>query len=145
MNVSTLSRAALAVFIVGCAGTQHAVQQNDAPAAQTDAPPAPPPNNDAPAPLDPEIAALPGARASWMIDQEYGAVYVVTVGPERAPTAPTLVMVHGLGTNGVRDFYPVLAPLAVHRRVVLFDLPGFGRSGRANVKYAPDRYAGTTV
>ena len=41
----------------------------------------------------------------------------------------------------MRDWYPVLAPLAEHRRVVMFDLPGFGRSAQANVKYAPARYA----
>src|SRR5204863_2262264 len=76
-----------------------------------------------------------------MVDPEYGAVYVVTVGPARDEGAPTLVLVHGLGTNGMRDFYPVLGPLAAHRRVVMLDLPGFGRSGHANVKYAPDRYA----
>ena len=76
-----------------------------------------------------------------MIEAEYGGVYVVTVGPLGAPTGPPLVLVHGLGTNGMRDFYPVLAPLAAHRRIVMLDLPGFGRSGRANAKYAPERYA----
>jgi pimeloyl-ACP methyl ester carboxylesterase len=97
--------------------------------------------NDPPAPVDPEIAALPGARGFWMPDDEYGQVYVVTVGPAHAPAGPTLVLVHGLGTDGMRDWYPVLAPLAEHRRVVMFDLPGFGRSGHANMKYAPARYA----
>jgi pimeloyl-ACP methyl ester carboxylesterase len=41
----------------------------------------------------------------------------------------------------MRDWYTVLAPLAEHRRVVMFDLPGFGRSAQANVKYGPARYA----
>jgi pimeloyl-ACP methyl ester carboxylesterase len=137
------SWAALAVVLTslaGCGGSQHAVRPKDAPAAPFEETQVPIPGS--PAPLDPEIATLPNARAVFMTDQEYGKVYVVTVGPTGAPTGPTLLMVHGLGTNGVRDFYPVLAPLAAGRRVVLFDLPGFGRSARANVKYAPDRYAG---
>jgi pimeloyl-ACP methyl ester carboxylesterase len=129
----------------GCAGTQPTVRPDDAPAAPGEAAAGPalaPP--EAPAPLDPEIAALPNARGSWMLDPEFGGVYVVTVGPAGAPgaaAAPPLLLVHGLGTNGMRDFYPVLAPLAVQRRVIMLDLPGFGRSGRNNVKYAPDRYA----
>ena len=84
---------------------------------------------------------MPHARGFWMTDDEYGRVYVVSVGPTRAPVEPTLFLVHGLGTNGMRDWYTVLAPLAEHRRVVMFDLPGFGHSAQANVKYGPARYA----
>ena len=114
----------------------------DAPAAL--APPVfvdiPPPRNDPRAPLDREIAALPNARAVWFADKEYGKIYVAMAGPERASERP-LVLVHGLGTNGVRDWYPVLTQLSTVRRVVLFDLPGFGRSGQANLKYSPSNYA----
>ena len=56
--------------------------------------------------LDREVAALPGARGHWMMDAEYGGVYVVTVGPTDATAAtavPPLVLVHGLG-DGMRDF-----------------------------------------
>ena len=126
----------------GCAGTQTAVRPDDAPAPPVEGEAAASP--DAPAPLDPEIAALPNARGYWMLDPEFGGIYVVTVGPARAPgpaAAPPLLLVHGLGTNGMRDFYPVLAPLVAQRRVIMLDLPGFGRSGRNNLKYAPDRYA----
>jgi len=139
-----LARSAQLVIVLGglaaCAGTRHAGR----PDSPNTVPASPPPVAalaGAPAPLDPEIAALPGARAAWFNDPEYGAVYVVTVGAARDDGAPTLLLVHGLGTNGMRDFYPVLAPLAAHRRVLMLDLPGFGRSGHANAKYAPDRYA----
>ena len=100
----------------------------------------PPPRNDPRAPLDREIAALPNARAVWLADKEYGKIYLVTAGPERAAERP-LVLVHGLGTNGMRDWYPVLAQLATIRRVVLFDLPGFGRSGRPTSSTRPSNYA----
>ena len=51
------------------------------------------------------------------------------------------MLVHGLGEAGVKDFYPLFPELARKRHVVAFDLPGFGRSGRINTRYAPDRYA----
>jgi pimeloyl-ACP methyl ester carboxylesterase len=137
-----ISWAVLAVAVVGCAGQPRSVRSPDAPA--TVAPPVfvdiPPPRNDPRAPLDREIAALPNARAVWFADKEYGKIYLVSVGPERAAERP-LVLVHGLGTNGVRDWYPVLAQLSTIRRVVLFDLPGFGRSGQGNLKYSPSNYA----
>jgi pimeloyl-ACP methyl ester carboxylesterase len=138
-----LSSAALAsALVAGCGGARHAAR-NDAELAPPLAPGALPPEalKDPPAPIDPEIASLPGARGFWMTDAEYGRVYVVSVGPVRPPVEPTLFLVHGLGTNGMRDWYTVLAPLAEHRRVVMFDLPGFGRSAQANVKYGPARYA----
>jgi len=132
---------ALIAGMTACADARHAGRPDDAPARAAAAPPAGV-VGELPAPVDPEIASLPNARGAFMGDDAFGAIYVVTVGPATAaPAEPPLVLVHGLGTNGMRDFYPVLAPLAARRRVVLFDLPGFGRSGRANVKYAPDRYA----
>jgi pimeloyl-ACP methyl ester carboxylesterase len=121
----------IAGVAAACGGARHA--------ARTDGPPAF--TEDPPAPVDPEIASFPGARGFWMTDDEYGKVYVVTVGPAHPSATPTLFLVHGLGTNGMRDYYPVLWALSEHRRVVMFDLPGFGRSGHENVKYAPARYA----
>lgn len=46
--------------------------------------------------------------------------------------APTYVLVHGLGMSG-RYMMPTARLLAAHARVVLPDLPGFGKSGK------PDR------
>jgi len=135
----TLHLLALGVAIGGCA---HEAARSTESTAATAAGPAPSgPAADGSAPLDPEVAALPAARAVWLADPELGPTYVVAAGAPAATGAPPLLLVHGLGTNGMRDFYPVLPALAAHRRVILVDLPGFGRSGRANVKYAPDRYA----
>ncbi|HEY7375162.1 MAG TPA: alpha/beta hydrolase [Polyangia bacterium] len=139
-----LSRAALAVAAASCAGTKHDVRPDEAPVPARAAQPAAPAGLEGPAaPLDRELAGLPDARAVWLVDAELGPIYVVTAGAAAArdPAAPPLVLVHGLGPNGMRDFYPVLAPLAARRRVVLLDLPGFGRSARANARYAPDLYA----
>jgi pimeloyl-ACP methyl ester carboxylesterase len=138
-----LSSAALAsTILAGCGSARPAARKDDALAAPVALGAIPPEAlKDPAAPLDPEIASLPHARGFWMTDEEYGRVYVVSVGPTRAPVEPTLFLVHGLGTNGMRDWYTVLAPLAEHRRVVMFDLPGFGHSAQANVKYGPARYA----
>jgi pimeloyl-ACP methyl ester carboxylesterase len=120
--------AALAgLLAAGCATTRHGARVNFPRA-----------------PLDPEIAKLPGVRGYWMPESVYGGkLYVIVAGPGKgaAPEAPPLFLVHGLGDAGARDFYPVLSELAQKRQVVTFDLPGFSRSVRANLKYEPDRYA----
>jgi anti-sigma regulatory factor (Ser/Thr protein kinase) len=122
-----VSWAVTAAVFAGCGNSGHAVrpQKEDGRPPPAAAPlyPPPPPRSDPPAGLDREIGALPGARAVWFSDSVYGKVYVVLAGPERTDVAP-VVLVHGLGTNGVRDWYPVLTQLSTVRRVVLFDLPG---------------------
>jgi pimeloyl-ACP methyl ester carboxylesterase len=130
---------AVAATVSGCAGQEHAVRLEDAVAARAGSHPAVVLDGDPG--LDPEVAALPDAHAAWLGDPEFGPIYVATAGAPREPAGPPLVLVHGLGSNGMRDFYPVLGALAARRRIVLLDLPGFGRSARANVRYAPDRYA----
>jgi pimeloyl-ACP methyl ester carboxylesterase len=73
-----------------------------------------------------------------------GRLYLLQVGPNAPASdkrAPPLVLVHGLGDAGVRDFYSLLPGLAKHRRVIAFDLPGFARSTSAGPPYEPERYA----
>jgi len=95
-------------------------------------PPAGPVDEDA-------IRALPGYRSESVAAPVFGGeVFVMEAGQ---PSAPAAVLVHGLGENGCRDFYPVLPALAVGHHVVTFDLPGFGRSTHANQLYSPERYA----
>jgi pimeloyl-ACP methyl ester carboxylesterase len=119
-------------LLAGCGGARHAVRSDDVPA-----------------PLDPEMVRLSNVhvdvRGHWIPDDVFGgSLYVITAAPTRAAAsakAPPLFLVHGLGEAGVRDFYPIIGALAQRRPVVAFDLPGFGRSGRANARYTPDRYA----
>ncbi len=85
------------------------------------------------APLDSELVALGNAQA-WWLGEPGNRSYVVEV--ERTTAQHTaddfravpLVLVHGLGTNGMRDFYPVVAALSRTRSLLLIDLPGLGRS-----------------
>lgn len=56
-------------------------------------------------------------------------------------TAPTVILVHGLGDKASSDWNGVSADLARDYRVVRFDLPGFGQSSKGNHAYTPDNYA----
>ena len=89
--------------------------------------------------FDPDaICALPGYRAGIVNEPVFGGeAFVMEAGPT---DAPTVVLVHGLGDSGARDFYPVLPSLATLYHVVAFDLPGFGRSTHGHELYSPERY-----
>jgi len=78
-------------------------------------------------------------RESMEDDPEFGGrVFVVEAG---AATAPPLVLVHGMGSRGARDFTPILGALSARYHVLAFDLPGFARSTHGRAGYAPSRYA----
>jgi pimeloyl-ACP methyl ester carboxylesterase len=65
-------------------------------------------------------------------------VHVFTAGQEGAPM---VVLVHGLGNKGARDWDGLITVLARDYRVVAFDLPGFGHSSKGNELYSPENYA----
>jgi pimeloyl-ACP methyl ester carboxylesterase len=89
--------------------------------------------------LDPKDTRLSGAEAHWLnMPRERARVFVLERGPLTS-AEPPLVLVHGLGP-GCADYYSVLQALSQKRRVVLFDLPGFGRAERGG-EYGPERYA----
>jgi len=56
------------------------------------------------------------------------------------PDNPPVVLVHGLGDNGARDWRHLAPELAETFYVTAFDLPGFGRSEKRNALYTPDTY-----
>ncbi len=53
----------------------------------------------------------------------------------------TVVLIHGIGDNGMDDWAWLIPKLAERYHVLTFDLPGFGRSQKQNVRYSPERYA----
>jgi len=84
------------------------------------------------------IRELQGYRAGLISEPVFGGqAYLVEAGPE---DGPPVVLVHGVGEAGARDWDSVIPRLAKRHRVVAFDLPGFGRSTHANVNYTPKRY-----
>jgi pimeloyl-ACP methyl ester carboxylesterase len=64
----------------------------------------------------------------------------ITLGARRMGKGPPLVLVHGLMTSSY-SFRYVLAPLAEHFEVIVFDLPGAGRSDAPDVPYGPEQLA----
>ena len=67
-----------------------------------------------------------------------GSVHVVEVGTKHKPT---IVLVHGLGYSGLRDWLDVIPHLEADYHVVALDLPGFGESDPTSIQLAPVRYA----
>lgn len=67
-----------------------------------------------------------------------GSLYYYEMGPK---TGEPIVLVHGLGEEGMGYWRHVADMLAKTYRVILLDLPGFGRSGRVKAVYSPAQYA----
>lgn len=84
------------------------------------------------------LTRLPGFREEVVDEPVFsGKAYVLEVGPK---DAPAVVMVHGVGDNAARDWTDLVTALADRYRIMTFDLPGFGRSTKANELYTPTRY-----
>jgi len=49
------------------------------------------------------------------------------------------LIAHGIGDNGMEDFFPALAGLGRSRQVIAIDFPGFGRSSYHDDELGPDR------
>jgi len=115
-----------------CALSPSHVQPLHSPEAQ-------PLGREVPAPVNPELRDLPNVSAWWFKPSGSPArLYLLDVGPPNAKNPP-LVLFHGDGAIGNRDFYPIFAGLSRRRRVIAVDLPGFGRSERNGDDFAPDQ------
>ena len=67
-----------------------------------------------------------------------GKVYLEQWGDN---SKPSIILIHGLGDDGIKDWRFLAPVLAKSFHVIAFDLPGFGRSGKDNELYSPDNYA----
>lgn len=67
-----------------------------------------------------------------------GRAVVYEAGRERKRT---ILLVHGLGSNGAADFAEHAAWLARSYHVLAVDLPGFAQSDKAGAAYSPANYA----
>lgn len=72
----------------------------------------------------PEVAALP--EGGYVELPGRGRTYVTDI-PGPTPDAPVVVLLHALVTTGTLSWYPVLADLAQHYRVITFDQRWHGR------------------
>ncbi|MBM4343484.1 MAG: alpha/beta hydrolase [Deltaproteobacteria bacterium] len=85
-------------------------------------------------------ADLPAGVSETMVFEPVfqGRTRILTAGN---PSAEPVVLVHGIGEAGARDWYGVLPGLAQRYRVVAFDLPGFAGSDHRNQTFTPLMYA----
>ncbi len=61
-------------------------------------------------------------------------VFVVDIAPDGPELRPPLLVLHGFPTSSF-DFHRVVDRLATHRRVLLFDMIGYGLSEKPDVAY----------
>ena len=80
-----------------------------------------------------------GATAERLGDPVFGGNLMLYRAGTRG--ADAVVLVHGLGQNGARDWARVVPALAQRYEVFALDLPGFGLSDKGNELYSPESYA----
>lgn len=84
--------------------------------------------------------ALPGASAELVPEPQLGGRVMLYRAGRR--DGPPVVLVHGLGQNGARDWSRLLPALADRYALYALDLPGFGESDKGNRLYSPASFAG---
>jgi pimeloyl-ACP methyl ester carboxylesterase len=87
----------------------------------------------------PSQAGLPGMQAERIDEPVFGGHMVVYEGGRGQ--ARSVLLVHGIGQGGARDWRETVGWLQKSYHVVAVDLPGFGASDRANALYSPGNYA----
>lgn len=108
-------------------------------AADTESPATPPYK----APTHQEIPATPELPNTWnrqfLHDPAFNSpVMVVQSGMQHSTT---ILLIHGLGKNGLKDWINVMQRLEKNYHVIALDLPGFGYSPPGGGRYTPTRYA----
>jgi pimeloyl-ACP methyl ester carboxylesterase len=78
-------------------------------------------------------AAIWESRGSMVRVEEHD-IWVLDLPPWSKVTGPPVVVLHGFPSCSF-DWHAVLAKLSEHRRVVLFDLLGFGLSDKPDLRY----------
>ncbi len=78
-------------------------------------------------------------RSYWLNEPKFGTrIFLADTGKT---TAPVVMLIHGLGQNGLRDWLPLVPELEKHYRVIMIDLPGFANSSSPKAKLSPTHYA----
>jgi pimeloyl-ACP methyl ester carboxylesterase len=82
---------------------------------------------------------VPGMEPHSIDEPVFNARVVVYEAGRGKPRA--ILLVHGIGEEGARDYRDHIAWLEQSFHVIAVDLPGFGASDKANVLYSPSNYA----
>jgi pimeloyl-ACP methyl ester carboxylesterase len=86
-----------------------------------------------------EPPRMPGMATHRMAESVFNGqvvVYEAGRGNKRA-----IMLVHGIGQDGARDFDEQIGWLRESFHVIAMDLPGFGQSDKSNALYSPANYA----
>ncbi|WP_339615865.1 alpha/beta hydrolase [uncultured Gilvimarinus sp.] len=88
----------------------------------------------------PVVPSLTGiAQAGFVYEPVFNSrMYLVEAG---VGNPETVILVHGLGQNGYRDWRNVIPVLAQRYHVLAMDLPGFALSQKPKGRYSPTQYA----
>lgn len=95
--------------------------------------------------LTPAQAAHPpplgvtGVTAQQMVEPVFNSKVMLYRAGRKG--APGVVLVHGLGQNGAKDWANLIPALAPSYDVLALDLPGFGQSPSSGQLYTPANYA----
>jgi len=87
--------------------------------------------------VTPGREGIPGTERHRIDDPVFGGHIVVY----EAGRGPSLLLVHGIGAGGARDYRDQIEWLKKSFHVVAPDLPGFGASDKGNLLYSPGNYA----
>ena len=90
--------------------------------------------------LQQTLAPLPSHWQQSRIEEPIfgGVVHVIETGQKNNRN---IILVHGLGYSGLRDWLDVIPQLESDYHVIALDLPGFGESDPTSLQLAPQRYA----
>lgn len=78
-------------------------------------------------------------RSYWLNEPQFGTrIFLAETGKT---TAPVIMLIHGLGQNGLRDWLPLVPELEKHYSVIMIDLPGFANSPSPKARLSPTYYA----
>ncbi|WP_339723584.1 alpha/beta hydrolase [uncultured Paraglaciecola sp.] len=86
------------------------------------------------------LAPLPSHWQQSRINEPIfgGVVHVIDTGQKHKKA---IILVHGLGYSGLRDWVDIIPQLESDYHIIALDLPGFGESDPTSLQLAPQRYA----
>ena len=87
----------------------------------------------------PSLPKIPGSMEHMVVDPvSNGETFIYEAG---MGNQVSIILIHGVGEEGSRNWSHLIPELAKQYHVVTFDLPGFGRSSKQNILYSPLFYS----
>lgn len=90
-------------------------------------------------PLQIELKLNPQWQLSYFDEPIFSSKVVVLEAGNKLK--PAIVLIHGLGTLAMKDWFSIIPELEENYHVIAIDLPGFGYSPEAQGRFLPTNYA----